>query len=65
MKYGKYKGQEVVDIPIDYLQWVHANVDDPEVQEIVDAELKHRYEHGDLDLALNEGYDGYDHTNGE
>lgn len=56
MKYGKYKGQEVSDIPIDYLQWVHANVDDFEVQEMVDTELKYRYEHGDLDLALNNDY---------
>lgn len=62
MKFGVYKNIELSDIPIDYLQWVHANVGDPEVQEMVDSELKYRYEHGDLDLALN---NDYNYTDGE
>jgi len=27
MPFGKYKGEEILDIPVDYLEWVYDNLD--------------------------------------
>ena len=27
LHYGKYKGDDITDVPVDYLQWMEANVD--------------------------------------
>ena len=53
LTFGKFKGKTLTEIPIDYLQFLQAEVDNgEEFNFAVDKELKLRYSEGDLDLAF-------------
>lgn len=53
LTFGKYKGKTLTQVPVDYLQWLQAEVDHgEEFNFAVDKELKLRYFEGDLDLAF-------------
>ena len=53
LTFGKYKGQTLTQVPVDYLQWLQAEVNNgEEFNFAVDKELKLRYSEGDLDLAF-------------
>lgn len=32
MHFGKHKGEEVIDLPIDYLEWLVENCEDDEIR---------------------------------
>ena len=41
MPFGKYKGEEVSDIPLDYLKWVEENVSlTPDLRSEINFEVK-------------------------
>lgn len=53
LTFGKFKNKPLSEVPVDYLQWLQAEVDQgEEFNFAVDKELKLRYFEGDLDLAF-------------
>lgn len=43
MPFGKYKGEDIEDLPSDYLRWLAGNCDwNTEIQEEADEEYWHR-----------------------
>ena len=42
MPFGKHKGEEIEDIPSDYLKWVAENIDDEEIYRAADEEYQWR-----------------------
>lgn len=46
MPFGKHKGQDIEDIPSDYLRWLAANCDDDQIATIADEEYTWRSDNG-------------------
>jgi hypothetical protein len=42
MPWGKYKGEEIEDIPSGYLRWLARECDDEEIAMTADTEYQHR-----------------------
>ena len=42
MPWGKFKGDDIDDVPSDYLKWLAANCDDDEIATAADEEYRRR-----------------------
>ena len=43
LQYGKFKGRDIVDVPVDYLKWMEENVHlSPQQREDINFEIKRR-----------------------
>lgn len=47
MPWGKHRGQDIEDLPTDYLKWLAENCDDDDVCEAADEEYRWRLDHGE------------------
>ncbi len=46
MPWGKHRGQDIEDLPTDYLKWLAENCDDDDVCDAADEEYRWRRDHG-------------------
>lgn len=48
MPWGKHKGEDIEDLPTDYLKWLAENCDDEDICLAADEEYRYRKDRGEL-----------------